>query len=134
MNLRRMVRTFLANFRERRKAEVQLRRIPLLRTSVNKAVPLAAAVSGWADRRLAGSRLALAVGAHFVPSAADVHVAPAPGAVLRGVVEGPAASLVTTGLQSIPLPLPLRPAHLRQQPRHHALGRTIPGSGLQGRS
>src|SRR5215204_4335245 len=101
-------------------------------TSVNKAVPLAAAVSGWGDRRLAGSRLALAVGAHFVPSAADVHVAPATGAVLRGVVEGPAAPLVTAGLQSLPLALSLRPDHPREQAGHDALGRTIPGSGLHG--
>src|SRR5918999_1475615 len=103
-----------------------------LGTSVNNAVPLAAAVSGWGDRRLARSRLALAVGAHFVPSAADVHVAPASGAVLRGVVEGPVAPLVSAGLQSLPLALRLRPDHLREQTGHDALGRTIPGGRLQG--
>src|SRR5215204_3500347 len=84
------------------------------------------------DRRLAGSRLALAVGAHFVPSAADVHVAPASGAVLGGVVEGPAALLVAAGLQSLPLALRLRPDHLREQAGHDVLGRTILGGGLQG--
>src|ERR671910_462254 len=34
------------------------------------------------------SRLTIAVGAHLVPNATDLHVAPTPRAVLRGVVEG----------------------------------------------
>src|ERR671920_995776 len=61
------------------------------------------------------SRLTIAVGAHLVPNATDLHVAPTPRAVLRDVVESPTAFLVRASLEAVPLPLHLRTDHLRQQ-------------------
>src|SRR5918997_2573287 len=73
------------------------------------------------------SRLTIAVGAHLVPNATDLHVAPTPRAVLRDVVEGPTAFLVRASLEAVPLPLHLRADHLRQQAAGHPLDRSAAG-------
>src|SRR5918998_1847263 len=71
--------------------------------------------------------LALAVTAHLTPGPADLHVAPAPQAVLGGVVEDPAARRIAAGPEPLPSAPGLRAEDLREQPGHDALGRTVPG-------
>src|SRR5215210_3282383 len=84
--------------------------------------------SGWlSPLRL----LALAVAPHLVPRPADPHVAPAPHAVLGGVVKHPAAPRIATGLETVPPALRLRTEDLSEQPGHDALHRIIPDPGPQ---
>src|SRR5215212_3989506 len=71
--------------------------------------------------------LALAVATHLVPGPADLHVAPAPQAVLGCIVEDPAARRIVAGLEPPPSAPGLSTENLREQPGHDALGRTVPG-------
>src|SRR4051812_9832266 len=85
--------------------------------------------SGW----LWALRLfALAVTAHFVPGPAELHVAPAPQAVLGCIVEDPAARRIPASLEPPPSALGLRAKDLREQPGHDALGRAVPDHRPQG--
>src|SRR5687767_10854644 len=55
--------------------------------------------------------LPAAIGAHLVPAAADPHVAPRAGVVLRLVVEPPLTGVVPTGLEAGPRAVPHRRRH-----------------------
>src|SRR5919107_3475919 len=87
--------------------------------------------SGW----LSALRLfALAVTAHFVPGPAELHVAPAPQAVLGRIVEDPTARRIPAGLEPSPSALGLCAEDLREQQGHDTVGRTVPGRGPQRRA